>query len=199
MDRTTIFNLALRRVGEQTVMSLEETSKNAEIGRLIFEPVYREVLRSHNWNFATFRTRLAETVESPAFGWSYSFQLPQSPECMRIIRMSNPNSKFVIENDLLLTDEENAEIVYIGYVDDMNKLDPLCIKVLYLSLAVEMAYTLVENNTILNGLVQLLEQAKDEARFLDSSEGTVPYIDQSDWLDARDAGSLVNYNKTTAR
>jgi hypothetical protein len=199
MTKTDIFNMALRRVGEETIMSLEEDDKNAEVGRLIFEPVYEQCLESHNWKFATFRTHLAETIDTPLFGYNYSYQVPTDPKLLRAIRLASYRDEFKIEGDKILTNTETNGLVYIGYVDDVNKLSPMFVKALYLTLAVEMAYTMVENNTILNGLFQQKEKAEEDARFLDSSNGTADYIDTSDWLDSRDSGHLVNYNKTNVR
>lgn len=197
MTRTDIFNMALRRVGEQTIMDIAtDECKNAVIGQLIFEPVYRELLRDENWNFAIKRVELAETVDSPPFGWSNSFMLPA--DYIKVIRLTY-EQPFKIEGDLLLTNSDTASMVYVAYQDDMNKLDSKFVKNLYLALAVEMAYTLVENNTILNGLEGQLQKAELDARFVNSSEGTADYIDASDWRDSRIAGSNVNYDKTTVR
>ena len=196
MTRTDICNLALRRVGEQTIMNLDETSKNAEICNLIFEPVYKQCLRTSNWNFATKRQILVQDTVSPAFGWSYRFILPAS--YIKALRLSD-NQEYSIEGGKLLTCCSDAELVYISYIDDMNQLDDLFVKYLYLKLAVEMSYTLTETNTILNGLVQLAEQAERDALFFNSSEDTAEYIDYSAWISAREAGSLVNYDTTTVR
>jgi hypothetical protein len=193
MTRTDICNMALRAVGEQTIMNLTETSKNAEICNLYFEQVYKDLLRDENWNFAIRRVILAETTSDPTFGYSNSFMLPA--DHIKTIRLTE-QTQFKIEGELLLTNSDSASMVYVAYQDDMNKLDAKFVKNLYLALAVEMAYTLVENNTIINGLLPRLEKAELDARFVNSSEGTADYIDASDWRDSRIAGSDVNYNKT---
>ena len=89
MTRTDICNMALRAVGEQTIMNLTETSKNAEICNLYFEQVYKDLLRDENWNFAIGRVILAETTTDPTFGYSHSFMLPA--DHMRIAEECEPS------------------------------------------------------------------------------------------------------------
>lgn len=199
MDKVSLCNLALRRVGEQTIQSLEEDSKNAKICNEIYEPTLQQVLRLHDWNCALFRTELAEDTVNPAYGWTHSFPLPTDPRCLRVIRMEDTSSEWVIEGRKLLTDESTAKILYIGMVDNSDDLDPLCQKVFYLSMAVEMAYTLVQQNTILNGLYEQLKDAWEDARSMDSHEGTIMRTHRSAWLDSRYQGVGAGINRNNVR
>ncbi len=185
---TSLCNQALRKAGEQTIMSLDEDSKNAKLCNEFYEQVLEEVLRSHDWNCASFRTELAEDIDSPAYGWENSFPLPTSPRCLRVIRMEYTDYEWAIEGRKLLTDEDTAKILYIGYVDDPNDLDALCRKVFVLELAVAIAYTLVENGAILNVLMPQLKNAWEMARSMDSHEGTVMQTHNSAWLNSRHQG-----------
>ena len=202
MDKTTIANLALNRVGEQIIMNVNDDSENAVRVRLVFDQVFEEVLRNHNWKCCTFRQKLAETTDDPVFGWQHSYQLPTNPKCVKILRISNLSSNWTKQGDKLLTNATGVSCVYIGKPDETyyDNLDASLIKVLYLSLAVELAYMFVENNTILNGLQGFLSDAWEDARFNDSSEEyNYQNIDSDTWLASRLTSSNINYNETNVR
>lgn len=198
MDRTDIANMALRRVGEQTIGSFDETSKNAEIIKLIFDPVYEQCLLSHRWNFATKRASIPESTETPTFGYTKMYPLPTDPKCIKVVRLESYNDNYRVEGDNIVCDEASPlNIVYIAKINDFSKLTPLFTKFFYLSLAVEMAYTMVESNAILNGLVQLQDKALEEARQIDTQEGTEEIEQSSSWLKARYQGIGANSDITT--
>lgn len=199
VSKTSLCNLALSRVGEQTIQSLDEESKNAQMCNLIYDEVLEQVLREYIWKCAMFRKTLIEDATTPAFGWSHQYILPNDPKCLFVVRMEDPKSVFTVENNRLLTEESVAKILYVGFLDDPSAMTPLFRKVFYLSMAVEMAYRLVQNNTILNGLTELLEQAWREARSRDSQEGTPMATDESSWISARYQGLGYGIDITTAR
>lgn len=196
MNTTEICNMALIRVGEQTILSLTEDSKNAKLCNLIFDPVFEQVLRATNWSCCTYRASLAENAIPPAFGYSNRFDLPTDPKCVRVLRLENPLDVFRVEGRYVMTNSGTCNIVYIGKSEDISVLDSLFIKVLYLSIAIEFGYTLVENNTIVNGLMQMKNEALDEARQMGSHEGTAEFIQTSSWLASRNAGLGYNINET---
>jgi hypothetical protein len=199
MDRVTLANMALQRIGEQTIMSFDEESKNAKTCALLYQPVLEQVLRAHNWTCATFRRELARLTDAPVFGFANAYRLPEDPRCLRVIRTNDVDEFYRIEGRKLLTDNDRCAISYIGWIEDSNDLEPLCAKVFYLALAVEMSYTMTETNTVLNGLYDQLKQAWAEARQMDSHEGSSEFIEASGWLNSRLAGLGYNYDRTKIR
>jgi len=194
-----ICNLALREVGEQEIQSLSETSKNAKICNRFFESVYDEVLRLHNWNCALFRTELAQDSDTPDYGWTYQYTLPADPYCLRVLRMEDTDYEWVIEGRKLLTDEGTAKILYIGRVADPDKLDPLCTRVIVLTLAYRMAYTLTENATLRQIIKDDLRDAWSDARSMDANEGTKMQTHNSKWLQSRYQGIGAGINRNNVR
>lgn len=57
-----IANLALRRLGANTITSLTDGSRNATVVNDVYTLLLYELLRSHPWNFATRRAALAQVV-----------------------------------------------------------------------------------------------------------------------------------------
>lgn len=187
VSKVSICNLALRQVGEKTIMSLDEDTKEANLCNELYDEVLEQVLETHPWNCALKRASLAETATDPAFGWSNSYQLPN--DCLRVIRMEDPKMDFVVENGLLLCNNGTAKILYIKKIEDPTEIEPLVRKVFYLAMAVEMSYTLTGTNTALEVLGGRLEQAYRDARSKDAQTGTPMFTDQSNWIQARISGS----------
>lgn len=133
-----IANLALSHLGDDaTVASLDppEGSEQAEHCAM-WLPIARDtLLEMHNWGFATRRVQpaLLHTGYGP---WGYAYERPA--DCIRVlgvypdgyIRRAEAGAEFDWETDenavqLILTDTENATIVYTRRVDDPSKFTPL--------------------------------------------------------------------------
>ena len=196
MTKVDICNMALNRLGETLIRSLDDGSKEAERLNLVFDPVYEQVLRNHNWHCATFRQILVKVSGQPTFGYDHAYQLPVVPKCMKPLVLGDPSYNFTINGKMLLTNLSEADLIFIGKSDDLTVLDPLFVKVLYLSIAVELAYTMVEQNTILNGLMQQLDMAWEDARFTDASEGLSPLYDNDKWVESRQTSGDITINET---
>ena len=200
MDKITVANLALSQVGEQTITSFnDENNKNAEIMRLIFEPVLEQVLRNHNWRCSTFRRNLARLSEDPVFGFKYQYQIPADPKCLKILRFFPLNTLWEREGNKILTDAASCQIQYVGFVNDMNQLDPLLIRYFYLRLALEMAYRQTETGALTQTLEFLVKEAFEEATFADACEGEIMQYDNSDLINSRLIGHKFLDNKTNVK
>jgi len=199
LSQTSICNLALRRVGDKTITSLTDSSKEASLCALLYEPILEQVLTSSPWNCALFRTQLSEDSSTPAFGWAHQYNLPNDPKCLQVQRMEDARYEWVREGDLLLTDVDEAKILYIGYVNDPTKLSPHVVKVFYLNLAIELSFVLTQTNTIKGLLLEELQEAEKIARSIDSREGTPMRVDKSNWISSRYAGTGYGVNLTNAK
>jgi len=196
MDRVDICNFALAKCGEQRIVSLNDKSKNAILCNLHFEQTLQEVLRNHPWNCAIKRASLAEYTDTPAFGFDHQYYLPE--DCLRILWMEEDTAVFRIESGMLLTDENPANVIYIRNVTDMNDLDPLCVKVVMLELAIKLSYNLTETRTQTEALLAEAERAWIEARAMDAHEGTPKVVEFSEWLNARRTGPSIYRGETSS-
>lgn len=189
MDRVTICNHALAKVGEQRITSLDDDTKNAILCKLHYQQTLDEVIRNHRWNCCTKRTELAADVEAPAFDFQYQYTLPI--DCIRVIRLEDPRETFVVEGRKLLTDTSPCKIQYLFRVEDENLFDPLFIKVLTLEIAIKLAYNLTETRTMVEGLYEEAKMAWVEARSMDAHEGTPEIFEESEWLNSRIQGPSI--------
>src|SRR5688572_17149968 len=129
---TEICNIALGHLGEAPITSLDEDSKAAWACNLHYALTRDELLRAHRWNFAKDRVQLPELVEKPVFGWKHQFLLPA--DCLRVLEFNDQEignwitEEYEIEGRRLLTDSDQARVVYIKKVTDVSLFDPLFVQ-----------------------------------------------------------------------
>jgi len=82
MTKEEIINLALTRIGESPVTSLDEGSTAARTAELLYDASRRAILRDFDWSFATKSVLLnpVDTDEAPAV-----FAVPS--DCLRVLRV----------------------------------------------------------------------------------------------------------------
>jgi len=183
-----ICNNALIALGAETIMALTENSKAARLCNARFASARDAVLRAHPWNCAMARTSLAQESSSPAFGYSYRYQLPG--DCLRVIQAygadKEPIDDWQVEGRSLLCDEATVYIKYIKRVTDPNQLDSLCREAISARLAAEIAYALTQSRTAEKNMWEIYNGLKlTEARAIDAQEGTPVDESEDSWLTVR--------------
>ncbi len=179
-----ICNLALRKVGAQTIMSLDEQSENARLCKIFYPRVRDTVLRLYPWNCATKRASLTALSEAPAFGYAYQYTLP--PDCLFVQRMDNQDIDYKIEGRVLLTDSTTANILYTARVTNPTLFDQLLIQCLYTFLAAEISTSLRQDIQMYRGLMEEINtRILPSARSLNSQENSITGIEANTFLNAR--------------
>lgn len=170
-----ICNLALAHLGEASITALNDGTERANACTLHYPNTRDEVLRSHRWNFALFRDTLAENT-APAFGWTKSYVLPE--DCLRILEFNETDAgevigqEFAIEGGTLVTDADEANVVYVRREDDTTVYDPIFVKALALKLAVSLSETIRGTTEKTGELLASYERITAPlARRIDSNEG----------------------------
>lgn len=81
MTDVEICNLALGRIGVTTyIASMDETSKEGRVARLLYTFVRDRVLEAVNWPFARGEEDLQD-IGSPPNGWAYRYRTPN--DCIK--------------------------------------------------------------------------------------------------------------------
>jgi len=104
-----ICNMALGELGVSEIQMVGEDSPQGKKCELYYERVVREVLRSHEWSFATVNLSLARHAEEPPTDWVYRFDFP--PDCERVISVyvdGSSRSDVPIEYELQLLDDKSG-------------------------------------------------------------------------------------------
>lgn len=179
-----ICNSALIKLGAEVIPSLDQESKRAKLCDNQYEVVKTKLLRSHPWNFAVTRASLTNDGVTPAFGYTYQFDLPV--DCLKILQAmaTDTSVEYKIEGRKILTDEETLNIMYVADVSE-EVFDTSFAEILALALAADIAYAMNQSNEFAQSLKAELEQALRPARSFDAQEGTPQDLEASAWLDVR--------------
>ncbi len=192
ISNTSICNQALAKLGAKRINNLEtDTSVPAIQCRTHYEPTRDALLRSYSWRFARARATLSQDTVTPDFEWSFQYHLPNDFMLMRSIyegRFSSTNFRnYDLEDDLLLTDEDEMKIRYVKKVTDPTKFDPLFVKLFTWLLADEMIGPLAGgDDRIQKKIDRALAILTPTARALDGQEtNTAGRAESVTWNDAR--------------
>lgn len=179
-------NRALVKLGEKTILSLDDDSKPARTCKLLYAPTRDYVLRSHPWNFAIKRIELARNTAGPVYDYDYSYKLPT--DCLRVIIPNREQWEYGLEGGNLVTDYPDALLKYVRRVEDPNEMDDSFIEAFACKLAAEMAVTLTDNDARHTAMSQLYTMAITEAKGVDAMEDGPKWITSEEWLESRISG-----------
>ena len=182
-----IVNNALLLLGDQTITSLGQNVPRAQLMNALYTPTLDEVLRSHNWNFASVRAGqdcgLTELTCKPVWEYTYQFDLPDGT-CAPLFLMAlgtglDEEEPWRIEygcsagtqRKVLVTDGCSPTLLYIWRVDTVSLWDALFTDAFTYELAFRAAYPLTRNAQ----LAELFKKEKEEkwklAKSRDGQEG----------------------------
>jgi hypothetical protein len=141
---------------------------------------------------------LAQLIFTPAFNYAYAYQLPV--DCLRVINTDDKKYIWRIESykdgaetgKILVTDESTIKIRYVVKIEDPQLHDAMFDEALATYLASELAYPLVNSNTLKEQRYNEYVLKVAAARGVDSMEHTIDNADSEEatmeanqWLDAR--------------
>ena len=144
-----IVNQALSALGEARITSLSDPGDAAGLARSLYESVRDAEISRYSWNFARDRVMLPLSNDTPAFGWTYQYQLPS--DCLRVLEagpwpavlmddyIAAENRAWLVEGRNLLTNQgPPLNLVFLRRVEDPTFYPPAFVEVLAAKLAVRM-------------------------------------------------------------
>tara|TARA_R110000803_G_scaffold22601_7_gene56074 strand:+ start:17 stop:595 length:579 start_codon:yes stop_codon:yes gene_type:complete len=181
---------ALRRLGDDPITSLSDDTERARLCNGFYADARDSVLRAHPWNFAITRASLARLTLAPAYGFNYMYALPTSPYCLRVLEMEHPDYIFKIETEatsgrVLLTDEAEAKILYVGRVTDATQFDTMFVDALTAKMAVDLAYPVTGSTALQAQMQKMYDNKLSEARSVDGMEGFIDEWGSTTFTDFR--------------
>lgn len=179
ISKIDICNMALAHLGQEPISSLKQDNESSRRCDLFYEPVKREVLRTHNWAFAASIAKLALLPQNTSSEWSYMYAYPQ--DCLflrRVFGADNnlPNTAFKelyrqdIHARVILCGVAKAQAEYTRDVKDEGLFDPAFVKVFSLALAADLAIALTGDAALAQRTLQKYTLALDEARRCNMTE-----------------------------
>lgn len=174
ISKIDICNLALAHLGQMPVGSLEQEDEQARRCRLFYDPVRREVLRTHNWRFANTLAELAlvQTDEEESLG-QYTYAYPSDCLFLRKVYASAQPDREVsfqelyrknIPGRIIVCNAAHARALYTRDVTDTTLFDPAFVKAFSLALAADLALTLTGDMNLSQRIFQKYSLSLEEAR-----------------------------------
>lgn len=176
-----ICNRALVMLGQEPIMTLDETSKASRRCKQLYVPARDKLLREHPWSFAITRRYLARQDVVVPYGYKFSYAVPT--DCLRVVWVSP--ERYVLEGRSLLTDEDQVEIRYVQRTEDPGMFDDKFVECLAIRLACDLAPALTSNYDLMKLYEQKLAQCMAEARHISAIEQTDYEFPISSWITAR--------------
>lgn len=140
------------------------------------------------WTSTVRRRALAQTTNTPAFEFTYEYQLPVSPFCLKVLNIDEApigSGKYKIEGDKLLSDAIAVNIRYIGKLTDTEDYGILLQKAIVSKLALELSYRLTSDKTLSNSLSIDYERALINGLSGDGQQGSKDTISTPDLTEVR--------------
>ena len=178
-----ICNRALTKIGEDRIIAITDNSKQAKACNHAYEFVRDSVLRMHPWNCTVTRVQLAPLVTTPAFTYTYEYQIPS--DCLKVLEVDT-TYPWVVEGRKILTDEGTVlKVRYQKRETDPNQYDALLFEAIASKLAYELAEPLTQSNSKKDAALKDLTLVMESARFHDAQEGSPSTFKEDDWVNVR--------------
>lgn len=179
---------ALLLIGDNPISSFDDPGAGAQAAANLYPETKKRILSEHPWSFALKSQRLNRLSQTPDIltGYQYAFQLPT--DLIRIWNVQG-HSNYILEGNLLLSNQTQLLCTYIFNVDEVN-LPPHVVKSLEYLLAADFAIAVTEDT----GKAGLYEQkainAINKAMAIDSQNRPQISIIDSPLIDARNGGGF---------
>ena len=174
-----ICNLALANLGEQarvTSIDPSDGSREADLCAQFFDLARDQMLEKHAWDFALRSVTLTKRSSSPRVDYKCAYDYPDDVlSVLSVVRsdvdynyktMGNTGQQpYSVELDangdrVLLTDEDNALLLYVAKVTDSTKWSSLFVRALSWQLACHLAGPVLKGEEGMK-MIQMCEQMAD--------------------------------------
>lgn len=102
-----IVNSGLIQAGEAELSALGDGTTVSDKADALYTAVRDDMLRSHTWNFATKRLKLAPSATEPVSEFDYQFRLPS--DFVRIVEVSDSSAGGGIRYNIEVGEEDTVE------------------------------------------------------------------------------------------
>lgn len=171
MTELEIANSALQKVGAEMITALNDNNKRAKLVNEQYSKIRDMLLHRYAWNFSIFRDTLTADLTAPEYEFGFRYAVPA--DCLRVLELEHTEYDFRVESGYILCDlADEIKIKYIKKITDTTKYSALFCELLATAIAVDIAYPLVQSNSLKETLKQEYAELLREARSLNSQEGT---------------------------
>lgn len=187
MTTVDIANQAIQLCGADAVLvTLDDVNKEARLCRNTYDIARRACLQRHPWKFSIKRVQLdADTGVVPAFGYTYSYPVPD--DYIRIVSINDIyGNDWVREARYILYNGSGPiNVRYVFDISTVELFDPLFIDSLTAELAARIVYPLTQSNDRLEKIVEAAKIALRYAKRADAIEQSMQSIEADTFVNAR--------------
>lgn len=182
-----ICNDALIILGAEKISSLSGTSKEAILCNEQYSKVRDQVLSAHPWNFATYRTEIAQDADLPAGWWGWTYAHSLGSDVLRVLDIEDSDTyEWAVESGRkILSDHTPVKTIYIKQVTDTTLFPKYFEKALAYALAQNLSYSLTQSATLIEQIRKDAEMAMREARSFDAQEKSLPRVAAEEYINVR--------------
>lgn len=167
-------NIALARIGESSIIALDEGTPQQQKAVTFFNNTLRSLLRSHPWNFAIGEVELARIPGETPFEFEYAFQLPA--DFLRLLKVQGATT-YKVQGKRVLSNEKVCKIKYVKFVEDPSQWDASFADAFTYQLAADMTYGIVAQASMYELMLTAANQKLKAARHIDATEDVHDMID----------------------
>ena len=187
-SQITICNMALAYLGQEPISSMKQDNERARWLQLFYEPVRDEVLRTHNWAFATVEKPLVRVASTLLLPGQFGYKYPTDALFVRRVFPQDAPEKALAFSErldesqqmrLLITPCARAAARYTRRVTDETQFDPAFAKAFALALACDAALALTADVNLAARLQQQYTWYLEEARRSNMAE-QIAFVQQTD-------------------
>ena len=174
-----ICNMALAHLGLESISSLTQDDERTRRCLLFYEPVKKELLRTHNWGFANVMEPLTLLAAADEPEKPYMYAYPADCLFLRRIFGDSAGQKNVSFREVFRPDLHarvifcalpQAQVEYTRDIKDENLFDSAFVYAFSLALAADLALTLTGDRALAQQIWQKYTLALQEARRSNMSE-----------------------------
>lgn len=181
-----ICNSALSKIGAARITALSDNTKSAILCNDQYDRLRKEVLRSHPWNFAIAYVSLSATANTPVWdAWEKEFLLPS--DVLRVLETDLPSNEkwelgYNADGDRVLFCNSTAlKIKYIKDITNTTRFDAAFEEALAFRLAADLAYALVNSQSLQQNMFNLYKAFMATAMSFDGQESGPTEVQADAW------------------
>lgn len=189
---TQIVNLALSRIGQKPLTSLDnDTNSAALLARLHYDDTRKAVLQTLPWKFALRRIELAELVDAPVYQWDHQYQLPSNALYVVSTSMDEDGDggtgeAWDVEGRTIVTDAGSPiQILYVEDIEDVVQFDALFVDAFAERLAAELVYGITKNVAQRERILQVYSAKVENAAAVNGQQGSQVVIESNSLVNVR--------------
>ena len=195
-SKVEIVNIALSRLGADSINALTEATEGARQASLLWNSVRDIVLRDFPWNCAAKTAPLAQVADYTHPEWEYAYQHPA--DCVYARRVFNGGSKSKKDPEefrvviapsgvskIILARISEAYLEYTARITDPSLYDGLLVDALAWRLGAEMAMPVTGNAAYMEKFLEAYRQSLMIAYGIEANEGREPLVHSTTYVSSR--------------